>query len=211
MLSVNESQRAMVAAKVATYGHGGDRVKASIEALTQSDAAALLNVSRASVQRAAEVRESGVPELAAKVEAGEIAVSTAAVIASAPAEVQREVIAADDEREIIRRAKEIQQRRKEERIAEKAKAVAEIAAREPALPLNSMGPFPVLYADPPWRYDFAEDTGRQIENHYPTMTLDEIKKLEVPAAVGAVAAATASRYGAGPVPWSRGVGSSGTP
>jgi N6-adenosine-specific RNA methylase IME4/ParB-like chromosome segregation protein Spo0J len=71
------------------------------------------------------------------------------------------------------------------RLAEKAQRVAAIAAQPPA-PIASTGPFPVLYADPPWRYDFATDTGRQIENHYPTMALDEIKKLEVPVADDAV-------------------------
>ena len=42
---LNESQRAMVGAKLATLGHGGDRSKASIDALTQAQAGELLNVS----------------------------------------------------------------------------------------------------------------------------------------------------------------------
>lgn len=74
---------------------------------------------------------------------------------------------------------------KEARLADKAERVAKIAEQEPA-PIQSTGPFPVLYVDPPWRYDFAEDTGRQIENHYPTMPLDAIKALDVPAADDAV-------------------------
>lgn len=75
--------------------------------------------------------------------------------------------------------------KKEIRQHEKAIAVADIADRQ-AAPLDAVGPFPVLYVDPPWRYDFAEDKGRQIENHYPTMHLDDIKKLDVPAAADAV-------------------------
>jgi N6-adenosine-specific RNA methylase IME4/ParB-like chromosome segregation protein Spo0J len=60
--------------------------------------------------------------------------------------------------------------------------VAEIAAATPA-PLDSRGPFQVLYADPPWRYDHAETPDlRSIENHYPTMTLEDIQALSVPAA-----------------------------
>jgi N6-adenosine-specific RNA methylase IME4 len=39
--------------------------------------------------------------------------------------------------------------------------------------------FPVIYADPPWRYDFAETENRAIENQYPTMTLAEICALKV--------------------------------
>jgi N6-adenosine-specific RNA methylase IME4 len=66
----------------------------------------------------------------------------------------------------------------------KSALVAEIARQEPA-PIQSVGPFPVLYADPPWRYEDAEPT-RAIENNYPTMSLDEIKRLDVPACDDAV-------------------------
>jgi len=75
--------------------------------------------------------------------------------------------------------------KKEIRLQQKAALVAQIAEQK-AAPLDSVGPFPVIYADPPWRYEFAEDRGRQIENHYPTMPLDEIKALKVPAADDAV-------------------------
>jgi N6-adenosine-specific RNA methylase IME4 len=46
--------------------------------------------------------------------------------------------------------------------------------------------FDVIYADPPWEYEFSVSEGREIENHYPTMTLDELKRLEIPAADNAV-------------------------
>ena len=42
------------------------------------------------------------------------------------------------------------------------------------------GTFSVLYADPPWEYDFSKSPTRDIENKYPTMELDEIKKLDIP-------------------------------
>lgn len=35
-------------------------------------------------------------------------------------------------------------------------------------------PVPVVYADPPWRYDFAVSDSRKIENQYPTMTVEQI-------------------------------------
>jgi len=44
------------------------------------------------------------------------------------------------------------------------------------------GRYNVILADPPWRYDFSVDDNDQIENHYQTMSLDEIKDLNVPAA-----------------------------
>jgi hypothetical protein len=46
--------------------------------------------------------------------------------------------------------------------------------------------YSVLYVDPPWRYDFASDETRQIENQYGTMPLEDIKDVEVPAADDAV-------------------------
>jgi len=45
----------------------------------------------------------------------------------------------------------------------------------------SDGLFDVILCDPPWRYDFAETKNREIENHYPTMSIDEMKALEIPA------------------------------
>jgi N6-adenosine-specific RNA methylase IME4 len=47
----------------------------------------------------------------------------------------------------------------------------------------------VIYADPPWRLEpYSRKTGlnRAADNHYPTMTLDRIKALDVPAAKDAV-------------------------
>ncbi len=41
--------------------------------------------------------------------------------------------------------------------------------------------YAVVYADPPWRYGGAF-FGRAIEDHYPTMPLQKIKALDVPAA-----------------------------
>ena len=48
------------------------------------------------------------------------------------------------------------------------------------------GKYPILLADPAWRYNFPVSNSRKIENHYPTMTTDEIKALEVPSADDAV-------------------------
>jgi N6-adenosine-specific RNA methylase IME4 len=52
--------------------------------------------------------------------------------------------------------------------------------------------YPVVYADPPWRYENPPigASGRSIENHYPTMTLEEICALPV----GEIAASDAILY-----------------
>lgn len=44
----------------------------------------------------------------------------------------------------------------------------------------------VIYADPPWRYEHAVSSSREIENQYPTMSLDDLCELDVPAADDAV-------------------------
>lgn len=56
----------------------------------------------------------------------------------------------------------------------------------PAADLDVLGPFDVLYADPPWRYEFAETDNRAIENHYPTMDLQGICNLKPPVMDNAV-------------------------
>lgn len=66
---LNESQRAMVAARLANVNHGGDRSKASIDALTDGRAAKLLNISEPTVERARVVLERGTPEQVQAVEA----------------------------------------------------------------------------------------------------------------------------------------------
>ena len=48
--------------------------------------------------------------------------------------------------------------------------------------LETLEPVPVLYADPPWRYEHVKTESRAIENQYPSMSLDEICALDAGAA-----------------------------
>lgn len=50
--------------------------------------------------------------------------------------------------------------------------------REDAPPLPE-GKYNLILSDPPWRYEHVKTESRAIENHYPTMTLDEICALPV--------------------------------
>jgi ParB-like chromosome segregation protein Spo0J len=80
---LTESQRSMVAGKLATLPRGGDRksedFKGSIDTLKSiDDAASLLSVGRASVARAKQVIEHGSKAVVDAVESGEIPVSFAA-------------------------------------------------------------------------------------------------------------------------------------
>lgn len=79
---LNESQRANIAAKLANMKEGRPSSDtAQIYAVSQEDAAKMLQVSRSSVQHAKVVLEHGSPELIQAVEQGEVAVSKAAKIA----------------------------------------------------------------------------------------------------------------------------------
>ena len=53
----------------------------------------------------------------------------------------------------------------------------------PALP---PGIFNVIYADPPWRYQFTPTYSREVEKNYPTMSLDDICAIQIPAAEDAI-------------------------
>jgi len=45
--------------------------------------------------------------------------------------------------------------------------------------LKKNGKYSVILADPPWQYEFSATNQRKIENHYPTMTIDELQQLPV--------------------------------
>jgi N6-adenosine-specific RNA methylase IME4 len=64
--------------------------------------------------------------------------------------------------------------RREERVEK----LAEISKENSPL-TGKLGRFPVLYADPPWRYEHVKTNSRSIENQYPTMELSEICGLKV--------------------------------
>lgn len=113
-------------------------------------AAKVVGVSPRSVQTAKKVQEKR-PDLAAKVREGSITLN------QANTEIRRE--------------------ERIEKIAEIAKGNTqlEVVADSPNAPER----FPVIYADPPWRYEHVKTDNRAIENQYPTMSLEEICKLPV--------------------------------
>jgi ParB-like chromosome segregation protein Spo0J len=77
---LDETQRAMVAKKIETVKHGGDR-KSDQDAnlhVDRATAAKMLNVSERSVANASTVIEKGTPDLVSAVEQGKVSVSAAA-------------------------------------------------------------------------------------------------------------------------------------
>lgn len=121
---LNESQRAMIAKRLATLKRG-DNQHASIEASSQDEAAKLLKVSRSAVQRAAVVQAKAAPELVAAVDRGDIPVSTAAKLVDLPKARQREIAKAG-KKTAAKSAKKV-----------KAQKQAKRAAKAPAAPRES--------------------------------------------------------------------------
>jgi len=76
------------------------------------------------------------------------------------------------------------QLKREEIRARRIETIKEASANNEELLTNKL--YPVIYADPPWRYDFTKTESRGIENQYPTMTLEDICSLKVPAQDDAV-------------------------
>jgi len=141
-------------------------------------------------RQAKTVTEHATLELVEAMDQGKVAISTAAKLATAPVEVQRQAVA--DPKKAIELAKtastakvkEIRQTAQAERQAittahreDRLKKIAEISQGNVELDITVH--YPVLYADPPWRYEHSESESRAIENQYPTMTLDEICALPV--------------------------------
>ena len=175
---LNESQRAMVAAKIANMPAGQPKKNSANLRNTQTDAAQLLNTSERSIQHAKKVERQAVPEIVTAVETGKLSVSVAATLAEAPPEKQREVIAKDDKKAILAASKKIRKEMAEERREKRTQQIVEATGNNKPLD-GSLGKFAVIYADPPWAYDSSESDMRVIENHYPTMSLDDIRALDV--------------------------------
>lgn len=146
--------------------------------ISQSDAAAIMGVSRSSVQRAAIVIEKGVPELADAVAAGTVAASAAADIAQLPLERQREIIAQADPKAVKAVAKE---QRSAKREASREKKLDKMRAPT-AAPLLTGQRYGVIYIDIPrdWKA-WSDKTGmeKSPETHYATAPFDWLADLPI--------------------------------
>lgn len=144
---LNESQRAMVAARMATMKQGARTDLSPIGEKSQAEAAELMHVGKRTVERAVGVIESGDEELVSKVETGELSVNAA-----------------------------VTELRKREN-AEKREQIAKLDPGSPDKLYN------VVVIDPPWPMQKIEREVRpnQTGLDYPTMTIDEIKAVDIPA------------------------------
>lgn len=176
---LNESQRAMVAAKLADMPTHRPTEDNRANLHSSSETAEMLNVSERTVKTARKVQDGGTQELVEFVEAGVIAVSDAAAIVEEPEDVQQELLDAVTSGEVknlktAKRKAEIKQQRED--IESGANSMPE-------------GVFEVISMDPPWHFENADKfdpDGFRGLTDYPTMTIDELAAIKIPAAKNCV-------------------------
>lgn len=167
---LNESQRAMCAARLANMRQGRPEINPAnlpdLPDVSQIQAANMLNVSERGLRSARIVLQHGTPEMIAEVDAGRLPVSQASQVARMTNEEQTEVARIVRE-EAIRPQEAIRR--------VKAQSIARTEAAMPS------GKYRVIYADPPWSYGNTQpDSFREQRDHYPVMSLKEICAMPVP-------------------------------
>lgn len=175
---LNESQRAMIAAKVANMPLGGATYRSAnlqTDGVSQASAADMFNVSERSVASAKKVQEQAAPQVAQAVQQGLMPVSVGAKLADKPADFQQAVAqrvqnGASPSDAIRETAREALVDDLEDTKHREAKAI--------------QGVYDVVVIDPPWPMEKIERDERpnQSEFDYPTMKEDELKQLAIPCA-----------------------------
>lgn len=175
---LSTSQRALIAARLATMGQGARtdlaEPSANLRKVSQEDAARTVGVSDRSVTTAREVLDHGGAELVAAVEAGRVAVSAAVRIAALPLAEQKRIVEQVDPRALAGAIRQVRDRQTADKKARRAVREAALAVKQRALPEKRYG---VIYADPEWRFEpYSRETGldRAADNHYPTTPLNDI-------------------------------------
>jgi N6-adenosine-specific RNA methylase IME4 len=162
---LNESQRALCAARLGDFRQGGDRSGKQDANLHLAQAADLFKVGVRSVNNALVVKNQGTAALARAVDSGTVAVSLAAQMARKPEAEQRDFV-----KHVEAGLKPVEAARQVRR--------AGVEGKVAAMP---KGKFRVIYADPPWKYGDSRSQGGAgaAEDHYPTQDLETLKALDV--------------------------------
>ncbi len=169
---LSESQRAIAAAMIVDWERGVNQATVGSANLPTRRAAEKLSVSERAVTAARRVREHGAPELIDAIRAGKVSVHAGEALSELQHAEQTRVIR-EEKRSIVARAKEIRAEKQKISHAVRVTVMAETAKRgRETAPGRIERHFPIIYADPPWKFDVhSEVTGREksAENHYPTM------------------------------------------
>ncbi|MBK6869788.1 MAG: hypothetical protein IPG98_18440 [Burkholderiales bacterium] len=172
-------KKAAIAAKAkANQGTRTDISQNSVKCIdTQKEIATAAGVSHDTVSKVERIQETAAPELITALRESKVSINAASDVATLPKEEQV-VLVARGTKEILQAAKEIRAARTEERRNERLEKIVAISTGN--APVGEIAErYPVIYLDPPWRYEHAESEARAIENQYPTMSLDEIKAMDM--------------------------------
>lgn len=149
---LNETQRAVIASRLANMQFGDNQYKAgsaNLPTLSQPKAAKMLNVSDRLIRDVKAV-EREAPELLPKLETGEMSAHEA--------------------------VKFVKKKNRDEQIQEQIKEIEQNNFIPPTQKYD------VIVIDPPWAYGTEYDPdGRRAANPYPEMSLEEIKAIDLPA------------------------------
>jgi N6-adenosine-specific RNA methylase IME4 len=167
---LSASQRAMVLAQMEALRPGGRSKDSKGTPLPQT--AKLGRVALNTLKAARTVRAKGTPALQKAAMEDRIAAHIAAKATVLPPRTQDQIARADNPANALQRA----HRAEKERI---------LGRKQVAMP---PGLFGVVLADPAWKFETWGESGqnRTAARHYPTMELEKIKALQVPAADVAV-------------------------
>ncbi|MEP0518535.1 MAG: MT-A70 family methyltransferase [Hyphomicrobiales bacterium] len=175
---MTESQRAMVAAKLAKLPKGVNQ-HAPIGGPSNKQAAEMLSVGQKSIERAKIVENNGAPGLVEAVQSDQVKVSAAADIASLPIAEQVALIEQADPKAFQKVAAEVRATKTAAKKTKRIEREADLSKKISALPDKKYG---VILADPEWRFEpYSRETGmdRSPDNHYPTSETADIKSRDV--------------------------------
>jgi len=110
------------------------------------------------------------PEIHEKVKSGAVKIPDAKILIRETPEVQKDIL----ERVEAGKVKNVKEAKREIRKEEYQERVQEVEQKRVEEPMITELPNLIL-ADPPWKYDFAETSNRQIENQYDTATVSDMK------------------------------------
>ncbi|THD44616.1 MAG: hypothetical protein E7774_10095 [Bradyrhizobium sp.] len=170
---LNASQCAMIAADFGRMRQGARTDLSPPGEKSQSERARMVGVGKRSVERADAIVERGIPALATVVRAGHLSVSVAAKLAELPDTLQRGALGEGGAKDLQKRARMVLVKHRRDARLE------QIAGKTVAFPGRR---YAVIYCDIPWRFvAWSTETGleRSPDNHYPTMTFDELAALPV--------------------------------
>lgn len=138
---------------------------------TTEDIAKEAGLSKNSVQKRAQIARDIVPEVKELIRDTPIADSTTQLLELARLKPEEQINVAkhsvDSDMTVSKAKQEVNRKNRIEIINNQVNKISGVLK------------YSVILADPPWRYDFSKSDNREIENHYPTMDVEEICNLNI--------------------------------